>query len=204
MQAIESQNLILYQTDLRGQWPQEAAAAFARRLPYARAHALRSVSAAGRASLAGIALALRALTALLGRSVEPRELVFAHGQKPRLAVSSAPAPAADFSISHTGPWAACAALAGGRVGLDLEEGTDARIADWVVREAALKATGDGLRAFSEIARVAMQSDRLRWRGQVWHVRRLQGFAGACACVVSSVAVPAVDTRVVGSAELFVT
>ncbi len=171
-------------------------------MPYARALALRSCSVAGRASLAGIALALRALTALLGRIVEPRELVFAPGEKPRLAASPAAPAGADFSISHTGPWAACAAMARGRVGFDLEEGTDARIAGWVVREAALKATGDGLRALRGLEQLALQADRLRWRGELWHVRRLEGFAGACACVVSSVKVRAVETRVIEARELF--
>ena len=61
----------------------------------------------------------------------------------------------DFSISHAGPWVACAALTGGRVGLDLEMGADARIADWVVREAALKASGHGLRALREVGELQL-------------------------------------------------
>ncbi|MBV8306682.1 MAG: hypothetical protein JO274_04315, partial [Gammaproteobacteria bacterium] len=121
MQAIESQNVILYQADLRGQWPEGAARAFTAQLPYARRLALRRRSSTGRASLAGIALALRALSELLGRNVRADEIVFAHGEKPRLArplalavgASRLPLPRAtlcedvtiqaDFSISHTGP-----------------------------------------------------------------------------------------------------
>jgi len=218
MQAIESQNLILYQTDLRGQWPQEAANAFVRRLSYARRLALRAMRSESRASLAGIALALRALSALLGRMIEPREIVFAQGEKPRLAVPAALAagesPAArtqtarcdeasaDFSISHAGPWAACAAQPRGRVGLDLEMGTEPRIADWVVWEAALKASGEGLRAFKEIEDLAMHAHRLHWRGDTWHVRRLQGFEGACACLVSSLELHEVETHKIELAELF--
>jgi phosphopantetheinyl transferase len=197
MQAIESQNLILYQTDLRGQWPQEAAEAFARRVPYARRLALRSAGSAGRASLAGIALALRALTRLLGRRVEPGEIRFVAGEKPRLAPA-----AADFSISHAGPWAACAALLHGRVGLDLEVGTEPRIADFVVREAVLKASGAGLRAFAEIGELRMDAEHLHWRGERWRLRRLAGFEGACACVASSREVHAVETHALALAELF--
>src|ERR1700746_2585269 len=127
MQAVESQKLILYHTDLRGQWPEPSARAFTARLPYARRLALRAVRSERRASLAGIALALRALTRLLGRTVQAGEIVFAQGEKPRLAppaaldaraVAGAPLrreraarcaedTAVDFSISHAGPWVAC-------------------------------------------------------------------------------------------------
>jgi phosphopantetheinyl transferase len=218
MQAIESQNLILYQTDLRGQWRPEAAQAFARRLPYARRLALLPMRSESRASLAGIALALRALRQFLGRTVEPSEIVFQQGEKPRLAApaalaagdcSHARARAArweeagvDFSISHAGPWVACVALAHGRVGLDLEMGTDERIADWVVREAALKASGQGLCALKEVEALAIHSGRLSWRGEIWHVRRLEGFEGARACVVSSVEVHEVEAHATALAELF--
>jgi hypothetical protein len=220
MQAVESQNLILYQTDLRGQWPEAPARAFAARLPYARRIAARSTGERGRASLAGIALALRALGELLGRRVLAGELVFAAGVKPRLATpaaravgeaSLAPAgvghaengaAAMDFSISHSGPWVACAALTHGRVGLDIEMGTDAHIADWVVHEAALKASGAGLRALGEVRRLRLQEVRADWRGETWHVRRLQQFPGAAACVLSSVEVRTVEARALALAELF--
>ena len=195
MQAIESQNVILYQADLRGQWPEQAARAFAAQLPYARRLALRGGSSAGHASLAGIALALRAVSHLLGRNVRADEIVFAQGEKPRLA-------ATDFSISHTGPWVACAALARGSVGLDLEMGADERIANWVMREAALKASGDGLRALREVGELQLSGGRLEWRGESWHVRRLEGFAGAAACLVTSVEVRTVERRAIGLAELF--
>ncbi|MGN6454060.1 MAG: hypothetical protein ACTHL7_13480, partial [Steroidobacteraceae bacterium] len=75
-----------------------------------------------RASLAGIALALRALRQLFGRAVEPGEIVFQQGEKPRLAAPAAlvagdsshvrartarwKEAGADFSISHAGPWVA--------------------------------------------------------------------------------------------------
>jgi phosphopantetheinyl transferase len=210
MQAVESQNLILYHTDLRGQWPESAARAFAARLPYARRLALSSGGAARKASLAGIALALRALAQLLRRRVSAAEIVFAHGEKPalaqpaRLAAANAPAPARvlpgvtcgggspDFSISHSGPWVGCAALACGRVGLDIEMGTDARIADWVLREAALKASGSGLRAARELRELEVREARAYWRGEWWHVRRLELFAGASACVLTSVAIEALQ------------
>jgi len=199
MQAVESQTLILYHTDLRGQWPQAAARAFTARLPYARRLALGSGSAAAHASLAGIALALHALTRLLGRCVPLSEIRFARGAKPRLAP-----PLADFSISHAGPWAACAALARGRVGLDLEVGTDERMAEWVLREAMLKGSGDGLRALREVQDLTVHEGRARWRGTSWHVQRLAGFDGASACIVCSREVPAVESNALALTELFVT
>jgi phosphopantetheinyl transferase len=209
MQAIESQNLILYQTDLRGQWPQPAARAFAARLPYTRRLALGSDSAAARASLAGIALALHALTRLLGRRVAAGEILFAQGAKPRLAPAAALAAgadgaAADFSISHADPWVACAALAEGRIGLDLEIGHDQRIAEWVLREALLKASGEGLRALHEVQELTVHESRVGWRGEMWHVRRLAGFEGASACVVCNPQIPALESTALSLAELFVT
>jgi hypothetical protein len=217
MQAIESQNLILYQTDLRGQWPEEPARAFAARLPYARRLALGSGSAAAHASLAGIALALRALTRLLGRRVHPGEILFAQGEKPRLAPPATLAAGgtrlaqrggaaqrgmADFSISHAGPWVACAALAHGCIGFDLEMGTDERITDWVLREAALKASGEGLRALHEMQDVSVHEGRLSWRGALWHVQRPTAFAGASACIVAS-RIATVESHALALAELFV-
>jgi phosphopantetheinyl transferase len=198
MQAIESQNLILYQTDLRSQWPQVPACAFAARLPYARRLALRSGSAAARASLAGIALAVRALAHLLGRRVQPGEILFSRGAKPRLA----PPATLDFSISHAGPWVACAALAGASVGFDLEIGTDERIADWVLREALLKASGEGLRALREVQDLTVHEGRVSWRRETWHVRRLAGFEEASACLVCSRGVPALESCALSVAELF--
>lgn len=200
MQAVESQTLILYQTDLRGQWPEAAARAFAAQLPYARRLALRLDCAIGQASLAGTALALRALTYLMHRSVAAGELVLAPGEKPRLAPTPAPHP--DFSISHSGPWVACAAVTVGRVGLDVEMGTDAHIAEWVVREAALKATGEGIRAVREARELRTTDGRLHWRGERWHVHELDVFAGASACVVSSRMPAAIEARTIALEELF--
>jgi phosphopantetheinyl transferase len=219
MQAVESETLILYQTDMRGQWPEDSARALAARLPYVRRLAANSGSAAARASLAGIALALCALGRVLGRRVAVNEIVMAPGEKPRLAAPAvaaaraAPAQARapderaacdwpDFSISHSGPWVGCAAVARGRVGLDIEMGTDARIADWVVREAVLKATGAGLRAADEVRGLELREAEVQWHGELWHVRRLEQFPGACACVLSSRVLNAVDAHAVHLAELF--
>jgi len=180
-----------------------------------------------RASLAGIALALRSLARLIGRTVRAAEIVFAQGEKPRLVTATAErllacggAPAAlarslrpaedtalddiavDFSISHAGPWVACAALARGCVGFDLEMGTDERITDWVLREAALKASGEGLRALPEMQDVSAHEGRLYWRGAPWYVQRPAGFAGASACIVAS-RVATVESHALALAELFV-
>jgi hypothetical protein len=214
MQAVESQTLILYHTDLRGQWPEAAAHAFAARLPYARRVAANSGDA-GRASLAGAALAVRALSRVLERPVQAGELAFAHGHKPQLrrpAALGCPAAAAattlqedcaaDFSISHSGPWVGCAALPCGRIGFDIEAGTDAGSIDWVLREAALKATGEGLRALAAARALDAQADVVRWRDAAWHVRRLNLFAGAAACILSSVPVAKLETRAVPLADVF--
>jgi len=202
MQAIESETLILYHTDLRGQWHEDGAAALAARLPYGKRLAVRAARADASATLAGIALALRALTQLLDRVVAAGELVFAPGQKPRLAARQAHAVSADFSISHSGPWVACAALPRGQLGLDVEMGSEPRIAQWVAREAALKAVGAGIREFRTLETLRWQDGTAHWRGRDWHLKRLDEFAGACACVVSSVALGAVQRHSVGLTELF--
>jgi hypothetical protein len=213
MQAIESQTLILYHTDLRGQWPQAAARAFALKLPYLKRLAVSSGSAVERASVAGLALARHALTRLLGRAVDVGEIVLAPGRKPgfaephTLAAGEAAQPrgareSVDFSISHSGPWVGCAALAHGRVGFDVEVGTDARIADWVVREAALKTTGEGLRAAYEVRGLELSAGAAHWRGQWWHLRRLDLFAGASAAVISSAPLHALEAQAVALEELF--
>jgi len=199
MQPVESQTLILYHTDLRGQWP-HSAAAFAERLPYRRRLELRAGRTDEHASLAGIALALRALSELLGRSVSAGELVFVPGEKPRLVAAAPRGP--DFSISHSPPWVGCAALPGGRVGFDIESGTDARSAEWVVREAALKATGEGLRALRAARALTVNGATIPWRGALWHVQRLTVFADASACIVSSVPVGAIEPRSIALEALF--
>jgi phosphopantetheinyl transferase len=151
-----------------------------------------------RASLAGTALALQALARLLGRTVRAGEIVFARGEKPRLGAGAAP----DFSISHSGPWVACAALNRGRVGLDVELGADARSRQWVLREALLKAAGVGLRALEETRALQPLGTRLYWRGSRWHIARLDNFAGAAACVVSSCPLRAIEDYRTTLGELF--
>ncbi len=207
MQAVERETLILYHSDLRGQWPQAASRAFVARLPYARRLALRAARDGDRASLAGIALALRALERVLGRRVSAGELKFHAGAKPRLASRAAGAAgaagaAADFSISHSGAYVGCAAVARGCVGLDIEVGTHPRIAQWVLREATLKATGEGLRGWRASDAPQSRADGTVWRGRHWHVRRLQLFPGAAAAVVASEPVQALETQAVALEELF--
>jgi phosphopantetheinyl transferase len=204
MQAVESQTLILYHTDLRGQWPRDAARALAARLPYPKRLTAGSGSAASRASLAGIALALRALTHITARTVDAGEIVFTQGLKPRLACAPAPSTASptDFSISHAGPWVGCAAVPHGRVGFDIETGADARIARWVAHEALLKAAGAGVGALREVRAVPFADGRARWRDELWHARALDLFPGASACVMTSVAVRELEVHGVPLAELF--
>jgi hypothetical protein len=203
MQAVESQTLILYHTDLRGEWPAAPARALAARLPYLKRLAAGSGSPTARASLAGTALALRALARLTGRTVEAREIVFAPGQKPALAWGADPrAPRPDFSVSHAGNWVGCAAVAHGRVGLDIELGTEARIAEWVRHEALLKASGEGLRALAQARAASSGGECVPWREQLWHARALDVFPGAAACVMTSLRAGELEERAVPLAELF--
>jgi hypothetical protein len=214
MQAIESQTLILYHTDLRGEWPGPRARAFAKRLPYLKRLAAGKDDASSRASVAGVALALRALSQLLSRPVNVGELVFTQGRKPHLREQAALAAAApwaaglqpgdarvDFSISHSGPYVGCAALSAARVGLDIECGGDAGRQLWVAQEAMLKANGEGLRALSH-GTPRVGATHVEWRGVRWHLTRLNLFADALACIVSSCAVRVIDTRCVPATELF--
>ena len=148
-----------------------------------------------------MALALQALAPLVGRSVRAGELAFPRGEKPRLALDPESA-SPDFSISHSGPWVGCAAVSRGRVGFDVEVGTDARRTDWVVREALLKASGEGLRALEEARALAPTAAGVCWRGAWWHLARLRMFPGAAACVVSSHPLGAIEPRFSALGELF--
>jgi hypothetical protein len=196
MQVIESQTLILYHTDLRDHWPDEGGRALAARLPYLKRLSVASGSEAARATLAGIALALRALAALLERRVAVSEIVFAQQEKPRL---GAGATAADFSIAHSGSLVGCAAVRGAQVGFDLEQGTDERLSDWVAREATVKAAGVGMRAVQE---VTLAPGGAVCRGRRWYGRALDAFPGASACVMTSIEVPEVQVRALALADLF--
>jgi phosphopantetheinyl transferase len=201
MQAVESQTLILYHTDLRDEWPEAAARALRARLRYVKRLATGAAGAPARASLAGIALALRALAQVAGRAVSPEEILFAAGEKPRLATDAAGCAGrrCDFSISHSGPWVGCAAVRGGRVGFDLEMGCGARIARWVAREATLKACGAGLAALPEVRLAGAQAS---CRGERWYAYAAQLFPGAAACVMSDRADRALRAHAVPLAQLF--
>jgi 4'-phosphopantetheinyl transferase EntD len=195
MQAVESQNLILYHTDLRGEWPKDGAARLAARLPYVKRLEVRAPSERAAATLAGVALALRVLQVATGRRVGPAELAFPQDGKPRLL----PPGGADFSISHSGPWVGCAAVARGSVGFDVELGDEAQLAEWAAREAALKAVGADL---GEARRVTLGADGAVCRGQHLHVQPLGLFAGAAACVMTSIPVARIEARSWALAELF--
>ena len=198
MQAVESQTLILYHTDLRGQWPEEGARALTRRLPYGKRLGLGS-GAHAQASLAGVALALRALARLTGRRVQPDELRFVPDAKPELVTTGAPG--CDFSIAHSGPFVGCAALRGGQVGFDVEVGAGARLGEWVAREAVVKACGAGVRALAE---VQLRDGGACCRGRAWYARTLGHFPGAAACVMTSSQLQGIEAQAVPLAELFVT
>jgi hypothetical protein len=93
-------------------------------------------------------------------------------------------------------------MAYARVGFDIEAGTDTRIADWVVREALLKATGEGLRALHAVRAVGIASATVSWRGSPWHLTRLACFPGAAACIASSAPVAVLEHSAVSLQELF--
>ncbi len=200
MQAVESQTLVLYHTDLRGQWPEERARALARRLPYLKRLLVTRPGEAARASLAGIALALRALARATGcTTLTPELLRFPHGAKPHLLARPGTPPGSDFSIAHSGPLVGCAALGAGRVGFDLEYGSGAHLSPWVAREAAAKAAGQGVRALHQVELVAPGA---RLGDQSFHARALAAFPGAVSCVMTSVPVHTLEIRAVALTELF--
>jgi hypothetical protein len=199
MQAVESQKLILYHSDLRGQWPAEGARALAARLPYAKRLEVAAHASAAPATLAGVALALHALSQLTGIRVSPGELAFPDGGKPHLTRTAAAGESFDFSISHSGPWVGCAAIAHGLVGFDVELGTEARLSAWAAREAALKACGAGL---AEARGVELFEGGARCRGVALEALPLALFPGAAACVMTSLPVGRLEARALTLAELF--
>ena len=156
---------------------------------------------AGRAAatLTGIALALRALGELSGRKIAASELVFPDGGKPRLGRPETADAAADFSISHSGHWVGCAAVAHGLVGFDVELGTEARLSDWAAREAALKACGLGITVARE---VELTAGAAACRGVRLQSMPLGLFPGAAACVMTSLPVARLAARSLTLEELF--
>jgi 4'-phosphopantetheinyl transferase len=214
MQVTENDTAILYYSQLRGHWPDAAAALFQRALAYAKRLATDAQEIEGRQTLMGVSLARRALAALLGREVAPREFVFPEGGKPH--VPGAP----DFSIAHSGPWVGCAVVANGRIGFDVEverEGIEQTIrllvspeeaghltpqtalARWVATEAALKAHGASVR---EAQQVELRGAQAFFRGEPLYRVDLDVFEGAAACVMTSQPVRTVETHQVLLAELF--
>lgn len=169
-------------------------------MPYAKRLEVAARATRAPGTLAGVALAVRALTHLMGAPVAPGELVFPEGGKPRLARAPAAArPGPDFSIAHSGPWVACAAVAHGLVGLDVEHGTEARLEAWVAREAALKACGAGL---AEARDVELSEGGARCRGVALEALPLALFPGAAACLMTSLPVRRLEAHALTLAELF--
>jgi hypothetical protein len=69
----------------------------------------------------------------------------------------------------------------------------------VAREAAVKACGAGIGALRE---VRVSTGRASCRGELLYAQALQLFAGAAACVMTSLAVPALAARALLLEELF--
>jgi phosphopantetheinyl transferase len=120
-----------------------------RRLPYAKRLEIEAREPGARClSLAGIALALRGMAAMLPEPVDPSLLSFPAGGKPCLPGGPR------FSISHSGSHVGVALCADGDLGFDLEQldaraskpaADRSRLARWTATEAVLKAAGRGLR-----------------------------------------------------------
>jgi len=150
-------------------------------------------------SRAGIALALACIDALGEGAPAARAdaLVFPPRGKPWM--PGAP----QFSVSHSGPLVACAAVARGDVGLDVEcdaaadRLTLATICDegelalarrigvrklWVAKEAALKAGGGTI---EQIGGVRVYSGGASFRGAHYHEHRLALADDCPACIMTS-------------------
>jgi len=231
MQDVERQTLILYHTDLRGQWPAAAARALAARLPYGKRLALGADERQQHASLAGIALALRALGALFDRAVSPGELVFTRGEKPRLARASPGTP--HGAIAAQAPSAGEVATADEAATADKASAARDPGADFSISHsgpwvgcAALGCgrvgfdveMGDGEQIASWVAREAAliawgagiralrelssSAEGIRCGGVLWHARALPIFPGASACVMTSRAARGLCARALSLEELF--
>ncbi len=124
------------------------------RLPYAKRLELEGREPGARClSLAGIALALRGLTVMLSRPVDPCRLSFPAGGKPCLPGGPG------FSISHSGPHVGVALCSDCEPGFDLERfdagagepaASRSRLVRWTATESVLKAAGRGLRDANDV------------------------------------------------------
>jgi len=90
-------------------------------------------------------------------------------------------------------------VAHGRVGFDVEEGSEPRLVAWAAREAALKACGAPL---GEARDVELLEEGARCRGVALKALPLGLFPGATACVMTSVLVGRVEAHALTLAELF--
>src|SRR4051794_9538725 len=115
--------VILYHARLPGRLAPADVAALVERIPYAKRVALSERRADREATLAGIALALAAASALRGRAFWPESLRFLPGCKPVFCTPGAPV----FSISHAGRTIVAAAAANGAIGVDVERRDSTRL-----------------------------------------------------------------------------
>jgi phosphopantetheinyl transferase len=214
MQVTEKDAVILFYSDLRGEWPEAAAAWFLRSLPYAKRLLVGAQGPDGHKTLAGVSLARRALAAIMGHEVAARDFMFPDGGKPYVPG------AVDFSIAHSGPWVGCAVAASGRIGFDVEcqrPGIEqtvrllvspveaphltprSALERWVATEAALKAFGASLR---EASAVEFRGAHAFFRGEPLYRGEVDVFTDAAACVMTSQRASCVDVREVPLSELF--
>ncbi len=115
--------------------------------------------------LIGRVLARRALGALLDVAPDALEIEDVPGQKPVLASAHG---AAGFSISHSGPWVACAVSADTALGLDIELIDPARNIRALAEQAFGDEGGAWLSARPESTRI--RDFYMRWSAQEAHIK----------------------------------
>ena len=175
-----------------GDAPEAALDALLAVLPYGRRLELEARDAVARqAGLAGVALALAALSRLRGAPVRAAELAFPQGGKPVL--QGGP----DFSVSHAGGAVGVAAVGAGTAGFDLEPLVDvadrARLERWTATEAVLKAAGRGLRD-AENVELSSTLDGGRLAGREYRLRVVDAGDGYVARLATTQGAVRVDVE----------
>lgn len=145
----------------------------------------------------GRALARRAIGRVL--QIDHRDLSLVErpgkGPAPLLAAGSA----ASLSISHSGPWVACAASASTAVGLDIEVADPARDVVALARQAFGDAEADALLALAPAARCA--AFYTRWCGEEARIKLGAPPAGQYQITHPALCIVLASAHVLGAAPL---
>ncbi|MEC5163280.1 MULTISPECIES: 4'-phosphopantetheinyl transferase family protein [unclassified Janthinobacterium] len=138
--------------------------------------------------LAGRALLRQAIGQLVGVPAATVLLSERRGQAPLAALAGASLPVPFFSLSHSGPWVACAVSADTALGLDIEVLDPAREVLALARQAFDAAAVAALAQLPEVERAARFY-------QLWSEREARYKLGACAAPVC-VSLPHAELSVV--------